>query len=78
MEYIRWLIKRGFEKDPALILPMLLLSALVVMLGFFVHPAVGVTLLVLALGVFGTIAYVLVSDAFRASYARFQKEKTKP
>ena len=57
---------------------MLALSAVLTLGGFAIHPVVGLVLLVLALGVFGTIAYVFASDAFKASYAKFQKEKTKP
>ena len=78
MEYVRWLVKKAFGKDPALILPIMLLAAIFTGLGFALHPIVGALFVVLDLTVFGTIAYVFASDAFKASYEKFQKERSKP
>jgi membrane protein implicated in regulation of membrane protease activity len=78
MDYIRWLIKKFFGPDPSIILPMMLLAAVVTGVGFFVHPIVGVFLLTIALAVFGTVAYVFISDWYRRSYAEFYRNRTKP
>lgn len=77
MDYIRWLV-RGMDFDTPLTPFLFVISFFVTAVLFNVNMVVGILLGVLVVGVFGTIGYVVISDAFRKSYAKYQEEKNKP
>lgn len=77
MNYLRWLLKQAFGKDPALIIPCLVMSILVVGLTYMIHIAVGVVFTIFAISVWGTFLYAYLSDIFRNSYERYQREKNR-
>lgn len=75
MDYFSWLVKNSFGKDTALIMPCLVLTVVLILVGFVIHVALGTIVLTIGIGFWGTILYVFLSDAFRTSYAKYRREK---
>jgi len=63
---------------PDAFIPILVISILLVGLGFTLNPIVGTVLLTVALGVNGTIVYVFVSDWYKRSRAEYDRERNRP
>jgi 4-amino-4-deoxy-L-arabinose transferase-like glycosyltransferase len=77
MDYIRWLIKRVFSKNPELIFPILMLSVFIIILGYAIHVIIGVTVTIIAVLIWGIIIYAYLSEIFRSSYVKYQQEKNR-
>lgn len=78
MDYIRWLIREANLFDTPLVPFAFGISAFIAGVLFNVNMIIGILAWMLIAVVFGTIGYVVISDAFRKSYAKYLREKNKP
>jgi hypothetical protein len=78
MDYIRWLISKSpLAEDSSILFPMLLITVFLTVLGFSLHPILGTLLVIFAIVFYGIIAYVFISDAYKASRELYFREKKK-
>lgn len=78
MDYIRWLVaKIDFDESPFIPVSGLVLVGLLAG-SFAINPILGIIASILLGSVYGTILYVVISDAVRKSYAKYLEEKNKP
>ena len=78
MDYIRWWIKQADLFDTPLVPFAFVVSIFITCLLFNVNMILGILVGMLVAAIFGTIGYVVISDAFRTSYAKYLREKNKP
>jgi hypothetical protein len=77
MDFIRWWVLKNERDLGEILLPVFIVAILATVVGFFIHVAIGLTLLLIAVLGFGTVGYVFVSRAWNKAYTEYQKS-TKP
>jgi len=77
MDYIRWLVKQ-IDFDTPFTPVAVILSFLLLFASNAINPILSIIIAILMACFYGTILYVVISSAFRKSYAKYLEDKNKP
>lgn len=77
MDYIRWLVRK-IDLDTPFTPVAFILSFFALFVSSAISHILGAIVAIILACVYGTVLYVVISDAFRKSYAKYLEEKNKP
>jgi hypothetical protein len=77
MNYLRWLLKQ-IDFDTPFTPIAIIISFFLLFVSSQINFILCIIVAILMACFYGTIGYIVISDAFRRSYARYLKEKNKP
>jgi hypothetical protein len=78
MDYIRWLVNKIDFMDAPTIPISLVVAFGALFVSFIINPILCIAVSIVIAIVYGTVLYVIISDAVRKSYAKYLEEKNKP